>query len=81
MVIINLTPEQTQLMLNANEPVYLHDSSGRTIGTAKKLPVKSAFTPAEIDEALERAKTVKPEDGMVYEQVLKKLESLSTENR
>jgi hypothetical protein len=81
MVIIKLTPEQTQLMLSANEMVYLHDSSGNTLGTAKKLPVKSAFSATEIEDALARAKNVKPEDGLTYEAVLKKLDSLPAENR
>jgi len=79
MVIINLTPEQTQLMLNATEAIYLHDPAGKRVGTVKKLPEGCAFAEEEIEEYRRIAKSAGP--WYTYEEVLAKLSAIDAEER
>ena len=79
MVIINLTPEQTQLMLNTSEPIYLHDSTGKRLGTVTKSTDVSSITEEEIQEYLRIAKS----DGPWYTtaEVLAMLAALEAEGK
>ena len=60
MISLQLTPEQSALMLNANEPVYLLDADGKKVGTAKKFSTNGSFTEEEIEAARRAARTPGP---------------------
>ena len=79
MVIINLTPEQAQLMQNTQEEIYLHDPLGKTLGYVKKLPKETSITAEEIEEYRRRAKS--PGPWYTFEEVLAKLKALEAESR
>jgi len=79
MIIIQLTPEQSALMCNANDTIYLHDSSGKAVGTVKMHPDDNPFTPEEIEEYQRRAKS--PGPRYTTAQVLDHLMQLAVEGK
>jgi len=79
MVVINLTPEQTKLIGETDETVYLRDESGMILGSVSRVPKESPFTPEEIELFLQRAKSEQP--GYTFDQILARFKALEAEGK